>query len=156
MKYSKFAAILTVILFNCYFSFSQTKAPLSIQKELEAAENKMFDAMLKHDMAFWKNNVSDDYLTINADGVMQTKKEAMADHAKAKMFEGLSYKILDRKMRLYGNIAIINGRSQYIMGDKLMAEVFHTQIWKKEKGKWMFNGWQGTLTKEAAANLNSN
>ncbi len=36
-----------------------------------------------------------------------------------------------------------------------MAEVYHTEIWRKEKGKWMFNGWQGTLTKEAAANLNS-
>jgi hypothetical protein len=115
----------------------------------------MFVAMLKHDMAYWKNNVSDDYVTINADGVMQTKKEAMADHAKAKMFAGMTYKILDRKVRLYGNIAIINGRSQYLMSDKVVAEVYHTQIWRKEKSKWMFNGWQGTLTKEAAANLNS-
>jgi hypothetical protein len=106
-------------------------------------------------MAYWKNNVSDDYVTINADGVMQTKEEAMADYARKKRFAGMSYKLFDRKIRLYGNVAIINGRSQYIMGDKAMAEVFHTEIWRKEKGKWMFNGWQGTLTKEAAANLNS-
>ncbi len=155
MKQLKLIAILIIAIYTSYMSFSQTKVPLSVQKELEVAENKMFNAMLAHDMAYWKNNVSDDYITINADGVMQTKEEAVADHARAKMFEGVTYKILDRKIRLYGNVAIINGRSQYLMGDKLMAEVFHTEIWRKEKGKWMFNGWQGTLTKEIQANLNS-
>ncbi len=78
----------------------------------------------------------------------------MTDYAKKKMLSGMTYKLFDRKIRLYGNVAIINGRSQYLMSDKPVAEVFHTEIWIKEKGKWMFNGWQGTLTKESQANLN--
>lgn len=154
MKQLNLIAVLLIAVFSSQISFSQTKIPLSVQKELEAAENKMFNAMLKHDMSYWRNNVSADYVTINADGVIQTKKEAMEDHAKAKMFEGLTYRILDRKVRLYGTVAIINGRSQYLMGDKLMAEALHTQIWKKEKGKWMFDGWQGTLTKESQGKIN--
>jgi len=33
------------------------------------------------------------------------------------------------------------------MGDKILGEIYHTEIWIKEKGKWMFDGWQGTYTK---------
>jgi len=83
MNQLKLLAIIIITVLSSQISFSQSKVPLSVQKELEAAENKMFDAMLKHTMAYWKNNVSYDYVTINADGVMQSKEEAMADHAKA-------------------------------------------------------------------------
>ncbi len=84
---------------------------------------------------------------------MQTKKESMTDSARKNMFEGITFKIFDRKIRLYGNVAIINGRSQYLMSNKVVAEVYHTEIWIKEKEKWMFDGWQGTYTKDSPANL---
>ncbi len=154
MKKLKLLAVLTIAFLNSQISFGQAKVPLYIQKELEAAEAKMFKAILGYNMSYWKNNVHKDYVTINADGVMQTKEESMADYARKKMFAGMSYKLFDRKIRLYGNVAILNGRSQYIMGDKVLGEVYHTEIWIKEKGKWMFNGWQGTYAKGAQANLN--
>ncbi len=147
MKTLKLLAILTIAFLNSQISFGQAKVPLYVQKELEAAEAKMFKAILGYDVSYWTNNVHKDYVTINADGVMQTKEECMADYARKKMFAGMSYKLFDRKVRLYGKVAIINGRSQYIMDDKVLGEVYHTEIWVKEKGKWMFNGWQGTYVK---------
>jgi hypothetical protein len=39
------------------------------------------------------------------------------------------------------------------MGDKMLGEVYHTEIWIKEKGKWMFDGWQGTYTKGTQTNF---
>ena len=142
-----------LLFFISQISFGQMKVSEADLKELETAETKMFDAILKYDPAYWRDYVSGDYITINADGVMQTKEEILADSARKKLFSGVSVKLFDRKIRSYGNVAIINGRSQYLMGDKILGEVYHTEIWVKEKGKWIFDGWQGTYTKGTQANF---
>ena len=142
-----------LLFFITQFSFGQKKISQADIKELEAAETKMFDAILKYDPAYWRDHVPDDYITINADGVMQTKEQILADSARKDLFAGVSYKLFDRKIRVHGDVAIINGRSQYLMGDKILGEVYHTEIWIKEKGKWMFDGWQGTYTKGTQTNF---
>jgi hypothetical protein len=124
MTKTKLILISIALFFITQISFGQKKVSEADIKELEAAETKMFDAVLKYDPAYFKDYVPDDYITINADGV-----------------------------RLYGDVAIINGRSQYLMGDKILGEVYHTEIWLKEKGKWMFDGWQGTYTKGTQTNF---
>ena len=109
----------------------------------------MFEAIPKFDDEYWKYNVHEDYITINPDGVMQNKAVAFADSAKKKMFVGVSSKLFDKVIRHYGNVGIITGRAQFFLGDKRLIEVFYTEIWLKEKGKWLFNGWQGTVTKDS-------
>jgi len=133
------------------FCSAQNNVPELVQRELDSEEKKMFDAILKYDVDYWKNKVDGDYITINADGVMQTKSEIMADTARKNMFAGWTYKLFDRKIRLYGDVAIITGRSQYLKGDVMYGEVFHTEIWLKKNGKWMLDGWHGTYTKETQA-----
>ena len=152
---TKTKLILMSILLSCInqISFGQAKVSEADIKDLEAAETKMFDAILKYDPAYWRDYVPNDYITINADGVVQTKEQIMADSARKNLFSGVSYKLFDRKIRFHGDVAIINGRSQYLMGDKILGEVYHTEIWIKEKGKWMFDGWQGTYTKGTQANF---
>ena len=147
MHRTKLISISIILFFITHISFGQKKVSDADIKELEAAEAKMFDAILKYDPVYWKDNVLNDYITINADGVMQTKEQIMADSSRKNLFAGVSYKLFDRKIRLYGDVAIINGMSQYLMGDKILGEVYHTEIWIKEKGKWMYDGWQGTYTK---------
>jgi hypothetical protein len=133
------------------FCSAQKNVPISVQKELEAEEKKMFDAILKYDPDYWKNKVDRDYITVNADGVMQTKTEIMADTARKTMFAGWTYQLFDRRIRLYGDVAIITGRSQYLKDGTPYGEVLHTEIWVKRNGKWMFDGWHGTYTKETQA-----
>ena len=153
MTKTKLTLISIALFFITQISFGQKEVSEAVIKELEAAETKMFDAVLKYDPVYWKDNVPADYITINADGVMQTKEQILADSARKNLFAGVSYKLFDRKIRLYGDVAIINGRSQYLMGDKILGEVYHTEIWIKKKGKWMFDGWQGTYTKGTQANF---
>ena len=153
MNKSKLILILIPLFFLTQISFGQKKVSEADFKELEAAETKMFDAVLKYDTVYWKDNVPGDYLTINADGVMQTKEQILADSSRKNLFAGVSYKLFDRKIRLHGDVAIVNGRSQYLMGDKILGEVYHTEIWIKQKGKWMFDGWQGTYTKGTQTNF---
>ena len=150
---TKLIFISILLLFITQISFGQNKVSEAVIKELEIAETKMFDAVLKYDPVYWKDYVPDDYITINADGVMQTKEQILTDSSRKKLFAGVSYKLFDRKIRLYEDVAIINGRSQYLMGDKILGEVYHTEIWIKEKGKWMFDGWQGTYTKGTQTNF---
>lgn len=156
MKNSRPLLILVTLLLIAQISFGQSTPSNSVLKELETSEIKMFNAILKYDPEFWKKSVHEDYITINADGVMQTKEVIMADSARKDMFAGVSFKLFDRKIRVYGDVAIINGRSQYLMGDKILAEVYHTEIWLKEKGKWMFDGWHGTYTKGTQDLLTNN
>ena len=153
MRKTKLILISILLLFIGQISFGQKKVSEAVIKELETAETKMFDAVLKYDTVYWKDYVPDDYITVNADGVMQTKEQILADSSRKNLFAGVSYKLFDRKIRLYGDVAIINGRSQYLMGDKILGEVYHTEIWIKEKGEWMFDGWQGTYTKGTQANF---
>lgn len=145
--------LLTGFLFSCNSKKQEnTSEGFNVsdadKKELETAETKMFNEIIKFG-DYWKTDIADDYVTINADGVMQTKAESMADTAHRKIFTGLSStKLSERKVRKYGDVAIVNGKAQFIMGDKMAAEVFYTEIWLKKDGKWFFNGWQGTATKE--------
>jgi hypothetical protein len=130
--------------------------PDADKKDLEAAEKKMFDEIIKFG-DYWKTDIEDDYVTINADGAMQTKAESLADTAHRNIFVGLSStRLSERKVRKYGDIAIINGKAEFIVADKLAAGVFYTEIWLKKDGKWMFNGWQGTLTKDMQQAMMSN
>jgi len=149
----KLISISILLLFITQISFGQKKVSEAVIKELETAEAKMFDAVLKYDTVYWNDNVPNDYITINADGVMQTKEQILADSSRKNLFAGVSYKLFDRKIRLHGDVAIVNGRSQYLMGDKILGEVYHTEIWIKQKGKWMFDGWQGTYTKGTQTNF---
>lgn len=144
--------LLTGLLFGCNSKKQEnTSEGFNVsdadKKELEAAETKMFNEIIKFS-DYWKTDIADDYVTINADGVMQTKAECMADTTHRKIFTALSStKLSERKVRKYGDVAIVNSKAQFIMGDKMAAEVFYTEIWLKKEGKWFFNGWQGTSTK---------
>ena len=139
------------ILFSCTSkkTAEQNTVPETTQKELETAEIKMFDAIKNYDSYYWETDVADDYVTIYADGVMMNKMETIADTAHRKMLSGGSYKLSDKKIRVYSDAGIINGKAQFFYQEKLMAEVFYTELWLKKDGKWFFNGWQGTFAKDS-------
>lgn len=123
------------------------------QKELADAEKKMFVEIIKS-QDYWKTDVDDDYITINADGVMADKKETMdinanRDTTKPNPFALVTEtKTSQRKVRKYGDVAIINGKAEFMGATNKLAEVYYTEIWHRKNSKWMFDGWQGTMTKE--------
>ncbi|MGZ3845995.1 MAG: nuclear transport factor 2 family protein [Flavisolibacter sp.] len=123
------------------------------QKDLADAENKMFVQIIKGG-DYWKTDVDDDYITINADGVMADKKEtmeqiALRNNTKSNPFAMITEtKTSDRKVRKYGDLAIITAKAEFMGGVNKLAEVYYTEIWRKKNGKWLFDGWQGTMTKE--------
>ncbi len=143
--------LLLAVLCGCsLFSIAQNAKPSpQVQKELDDAEAAMFKSVQDYNTPYFASIMSDDYITINSDGVMMNKTQTIADSVHRKMMSGYASTLSDKTTRVYGNMAIINGKAQVIVQDKVMVEFLFTEIWTKEKGKWMFSGWQGTLSKDS-------
>ena len=95
MKNSRPLLILVPLLFIAQISFGQDAISKTVLKELEEAETIMFDKMPKFDPEYWKNSVHKDYITINADGIMLTKEEALADSSTRKVKNAATVKYKD-------------------------------------------------------------
>ena len=117
----------------------------SLKQVLLAKEKEMFSVMVEGDKPAATKMVGEDYITINADGVIQNKEETMKTLGR---FKGSTGKLsdADRTIRVYGNIAIITGRAKAYMKGILVADFLYTQTWTRRKGQWEFIGWQGTMT----------
>jgi hypothetical protein len=119
-------------------------------KEVEAAEARMFKNMnFTHSKEYYKTDVADDFFTINADGVTADKAQSLADTARQKMVEVGTLKLVDKKIRVYDNVGIVNGRGKVYVDDMLVVEFLYTAVFVKRNGKWMYTSWQGTMAKES-------
>ncbi len=146
-----FKAILFVVLmiFVSYSVSAQTPISASTTRELEEAEAKMFVGILHHNAEYFKDYVANDYITINADGVIADKEQTFADSSRFKMMAGFTWKLSDKKIRAYGNVGIITGRAGIYLKEMFAGEFLYTAIFVKEHKKWMFTGWQGTMSKDS-------
>jgi hypothetical protein len=125
-------------------SYAQELQPSdSLTAVLSAKENEMFTVITSGNQAGAEKLIADDYITINADGVMEGKENTVKSIGK---FKGSVARLSDRKTRLYDNIAIINGKAKFYVKQILVAEIFYTEIWHYRAGQWVFIGWQGTMT----------
>jgi hypothetical protein len=120
----------------------------TVKKEVAQAEEDMFNAIKNSDPHFWEN-VSDSYITINADGVMGNKEETIKDSVRRKMFIGIDHKLFDHTIKVFGDVGICNGRAQFFMQNQMVAEIYYTAIFRKENGRWIYEGWQGTMTRNS-------
>jgi hypothetical protein len=128
---------------------AQTPVSASTTKELEEAESKAFMGILHHNADYFKDYVADDYITINADGIMADKEQTYADSSRYKILNDFTWKLSDKKIRAYGDVGIITGRARIYMKDSFAAEYLYTAIFVKDHQKWMFTGWQGTMSKDS-------
>ena len=110
---------------------------------LDAAEQAMFASFGRGDASAFGQLAGEDYLTINADGVMLGKADALKLVPK---FKGATTTLSGQHRRVYGTTAVSAGRAQFRMKGVLMAEIYYTQVWVLRDGRWQFVHWQGTMT----------
>jgi len=139
----------TMISIVSYSASAQTPVSGSTTKELEEAESKMFVGILHHNADYFRDYVASDYITINADGIMADKEQTYADSSRFKILNDFSWKLADKKIRTYGDVGIITGRARIYMKETFAAEFLYTAIFVKDHQKWMFTGWQGTMSKDS-------
>lgn len=148
---NQFKAYMLIIMISIvsYSVSAQGQISPSTTKELEEAETKMFDGILHHSADYFKDYVANDYITINADGNMADKEQTYADSSRFKFLSGFTWKLFDKKIRAYGEVGIITGRARVYMKETYAAEFLYTAIFVKDHQKWMFTGWQGTMSKDS-------
>lgn len=119
------------------------------EKELHTAVTTMFAKIVVHDPLYFKDYVTNDFFSINADGVTADKAQTLADSARGKMLAACTYKTYDENIRVYGTTGVVTGRTQAFMNGTMLVEFLHTAIFVKQNGKWMYAGWQGTISKNS-------
>ncbi len=131
-------------------SISDNKDSESVKNELDTAFKKMWkNVTLKNATEYFKTDVSDNFFTINADGIVQNKSELLADTKRLEMLEILSFEFFDQQIKVYDNVGIINGRIKAFSEGTYVGEIFYTAIFVKQNDIWKYENWQGTWTKDS-------
>ena len=148
MKKSIVYIVIALVSINS--AFAQKYTSKSTEKELGSVFEKMWaNVTLSKAADYFKTDVSDDFYTINADGIVQNKEQLLADKKRLEMLEMLDFKFFDQIIKVYNNVGIINGRIQAFSEGTYVGEIFYTAIFVKENGVWKYKNWQGTWTKDS-------
>jgi ketosteroid isomerase-like protein len=142
------AVVLVCLLHPCVLVFGQTasSAPSS-EREIRALEDERNQAILKGDAAALERMTADYYTFITLRGELRTKAEIV------KGFQSGSFKydsrtISDLKIRIYGDTAIVTGRSTQKgseNGKDYSGDYRFTRVYVKQKGQWVTVALQTTL-----------
>ncbi|MBS1751487.1 MAG: nuclear transport factor 2 family protein [Bacteroidetes bacterium] len=120
------------------------------KQAVDSAFKRMWQNVTFTNLASYiKTDVADNFFAIDADGVTANMEETLADTTRLKMLESLKFKFFDEQIKVYDNVAIINGRTQAFSNDKYAAEVLYTAIFVKQGGVWKYKNWQGTWSKNS-------
>jgi ketosteroid isomerase-like protein len=113
-------------------------------RALEAARN---DAIVRGDAATLERMTSDDYTFITLRGELRTKAEIVKGFATG-AFKYESREISDLNIRVYGNAAVVTGRSTQKgteNGKDYSGDYWFTRVYVREKGRWLTVALQTTL-----------
>lgn len=126
----------------------QASASVKLEQELMQMERDWSAAYLSHDVAVVDRVLADDYIGTDGRGVMTNKAQEIEDarstDASRKV---LSELIDDLKVRIYGDTAIVNGRSTEelgVNGKELTIQYRRTDVFVKRGGRWQCVSFHGS------------
>jgi len=143
----QFCVLLLALAVGCSLLALSPKSKESgggVEKTITQLEDASRDAALKSDPSWAEKNVADDFVRINVEGKL-LNKDQFIDNIKKTKFESLDF--VDRKVRIYGNSAIVNlianvkGTSD---GKDISGTNRVTRVWTKMKGQWKLVNFQST------------
>ncbi len=140
------------------FGLAQEKAPAAgketgtntIEEEIKNLENQWNEAELKHDGATMSRILADDVIDTSGMGYVQGKKQDLAD-LKSGEPKLESSTVDDMKVRVYGNVAVVNGhytQKGTYKGKDISGEGRFTDVFVKRSGRWQCVSTQGTPLKK--------
>lgn len=121
-------------------------ADASAEREIRTVEQQMHDAYVKHDVSLFASLYADDATFTYNSGEVVSKEERVKRFTAP--FSDLSDKL--QSIRIYGDLAIVNDRSDYSASTKEHIAIQITRVWLKRNGKWQVVSFQSTRI--AAAN----
>ena len=121
----------------------RAQTPDSVEKQLTDLRAQLNDALLRKDRAFMERTLADEYYCIHSNGIATTKREEIT--AWMAMTAYSAVQTTDHHVRVYGTVAIVNGRTanKTAEGRPAPASVF-TDLFVKRDGRWQLVGCQAT------------
>ena len=114
-------------------------------------ENEGREATLKNDLAATDRLLADNWININADGSVTTKAKLL-ELLKAGSFTILSIENDEVKVRVFGDAAIVTGRSTTKRAGEgseiLTRQVRFTRVYAKNHGRWQVVSAHNTMIRQ--------
>jgi ketosteroid isomerase-like protein len=126
------------------------KSQTTVEREILSLEEARNQAVLHGDATALDRTTSDDYTFITLRGELRTKSDILKGFASGS-FHYDSRQISDLKVRVYGDTAVVTGRSvQKGMenGKDYSGDYRFTRVYVKEKGRWLTVALQTTLIRQ--------
>jgi ketosteroid isomerase-like protein len=123
------------------------KPQTAVKREILSLEEARNQAVLHGDVTALDRMTSDDYTFITLRGELRTKSDILKGFASGS-FHYESRQISDLNVRVYGDSAVVNGRSvQKGMenGKDYSGDYRFTRVYVKDKGRWLTVALQTTL-----------
>jgi hypothetical protein len=115
-----------------------------VKAEVLQAENARLKAVVAGDTAALEKIFSDDLTYVHSSGVIDTKAKFIAKLKAGELkYESMQHQ--DPVVRIYGNTALINGRSAVRAlsgGTMQQMTLLFTEVYVKQKGVWQMVCWQ--------------
>ena len=120
-----------------------------VETTILALEKQWSVANVHKDVAALERIMADDYIGIEAVGVVQTKAQEIGDIKTGDVVVEAE-EPTEMKVRLYGDVAVVTGHllvQDVREGKSGHHEVVFTDIWVKRDGRWQVVNYQGTQLK---------
>ena len=120
---------------------------LAAIEEIKMLEEVRNQAVLRGDVAVLERMTSDDYTFITLRGELRTKSEILKGFASGS-FKFESRQISDLNVRVYGDTAVVTGRSVQKgteNGKDYSGPYWFTRVYVKQNGRWISVALQTTL-----------
>ena len=122
----------------------------NVERDIKSLEEARNQAVLHGDVATLDRMTSDDYTFITLRGELRTKSDILKGFASGS-FHYDSRQVSDLKVRVYGDTAIVTGRSvQKGMenGKDYSGDYRSTRVYVRENGHWLTVALQTTLVQQ--------
>jgi uncharacterized protein (TIGR02246 family) len=147
----KFLSTIVFVVFlcsGCSLAFGQTAGPAtSAEQEIKSLEEERNRAILNGDAAALERMTSDDYTFITLRGDLRTKSDIVKGF-QSKSFKYDSRTISDLRVRVFGDTAVVTGRSTQKGtegGKDYSGDYRFTRVYVKQNGRWITVALQATL-----------
>jgi len=152
----RISAATLLMLVICLVANSQSTAKQTkdskVEQELMQLERDWSAAYLKHDTAAIDRILAAEYVGTDGRGIITGKAEEIEEAKPPKPGDSLPFMVLDEavtdmKVRLYGEVAVVNGRVvQKIRTTEEEREIQYrrTTVWVKREGRWRCVSFHGS------------
>ena len=124
---------------------------MSAEHDVIAADDRRFQAMMKQDWAALDASLADDLVYVHSSARVESKGEHVGNLKAGKpYYRGASPR--ERKVRLRGDVAIVNGISDMHVenaGKENRFTIRYLAVYARIADRWQMTAWQSTKVPDA-------